>query len=122
MKPDPFILWWFKIMRIGKPVPYERPIIKSEEVSKAMIPTQAEIALAMQLADDIMLCDGDRDHMNQSRLTCEQTQFAARVIRALSKALAEANQALNAFTKAGITLGDIAKAAAIERIPMKEEG
>ena len=36
-------------------------------------------------ADRIMLVDGDRDHMNQSRLTCEQTQSLANFLRALAR-------------------------------------
>lgn len=31
-------------------------------------------------AEAIMLTDGDRDHMNQSKLNCENTQTAARLL------------------------------------------
>jgi len=37
------------------------------------------------VADVIMHRDGDRDHMSQSDLTCEQTQAIARFLRALSR-------------------------------------
>lgn len=36
------------------------------------------------VADSIMHIDGDRDHMAQSNMTCEQTQRVARYLRRLA--------------------------------------
>jgi hypothetical protein len=38
-----------------------------------------------QIAHAIMVADGDRDHMNQSNLTCEVTQAIARYLRGLAQ-------------------------------------
>jgi hypothetical protein len=42
------------------------------------------VAALRFLADGIMQADGDRDHLNQSNLLCEQTQNGARVLREIA--------------------------------------
>ena len=38
-----------------------------------------------QAASNIMMVDGDRDHMNRSNLTCEQTQSIAKFLYAIAR-------------------------------------
>lgn len=40
-----------------------------------------------RISETIMRADGDRDHMNPSDLTCEQTQNIARLVALISKQL-----------------------------------
>lgn len=51
------------------------------------------LAVGLRLHADLMIAiDGDRDHMNQSRLTCEQTQRAFRLMLIAAEKLDPGNQ------------------------------
>lgn len=45
-------------------------------------------------AEAIMRADGDRDHMNPSNLTCEQTQSISRIITAAADGMEQMRNAL----------------------------
>ena len=48
------------------------------------VTAKAAIRALDRSADAILLVDGDRDHMNPSRLTCEHTATAAKLMREVS--------------------------------------